>query len=340
MTAVRREVPGPERTTRVLLLATILGASYLDFFGYRAEGFPAEQAWIDRIQGLAPAPEQYRIATVWLAHALVVHLHIQLRMAFASIDLVCGLVAVLVLFGVLERSIAYRDASPLGRWLGAAVFVLLIDWFLAWLLWLQKPETLPSAMFVALMLWLWQPAREAARPTARAVALIALSLLLATVRADVACLLNAGILLFVLTQPALPLSLPRPIAASVSLAGALAAGIVQLYLMLVAYPHANYGQVKVAQLIPNLVHATRWPPFVLFLLPLVWMAVQLARRRYTRDAAGLAFLTGAALFGLLWISIGEIDEVRIFLPFACALAPLTAEMAILRAEQPLPPTSV
>jgi hypothetical protein len=340
MTAVRREVPGPERTTRVLLLATILGASYLDFFGYRAEGFPAEQAWIDRIQGLAPAPEQYRIATVWLAHALVVHLHIQLRMAFASIDLVCCLVAVLVLFGVLERSIAYRDASPLGRWLGAAVFVLLIDWFLAWLLWLQKPETLPSAMFVALMLWLWQPAREAARPTARAVALIALSLLLATVRADVACLLNAGILLFVLTQPALPLSLPRPIAASVSLAGALAAGIVQLYLMLVAYPHANYGRVKVAQLIPNLVHATRWPPFVLFLLPLAWMAVQLARRRYTRDTAGLAFLTGAALFGLLWISIGEIDEVRIFLPFAFALAPITAEMAILRAEQPVPPTTV
>jgi hypothetical protein len=49
--------------------------------------------------------------------------------------------------------------------------------------------------------------------------------------------------------------------------------------------------------------------------------------------------TGAALFGLLWIAIGKIDEVRIFLPFAFALAPLTAEMAILRAEQPLPPTS-
>jgi hypothetical protein len=341
MTAVRREVSGPERTARALLVATILATSYLDFFGYRSQGLTAELAWTDRLRGVGLAPEQYRVAIVWLAHTLAVHLHIKLRMAFASIDLVCSMTAVLVLFSVFVHTDAYRDASRVGRWFGAAVFVLLIHWFLGWLLWLQKPETLPAAMFVALMLWLWQPPRqpssEPSRPAARAFALIALTLLLATFRADIACLLDAGILLFVLTRPGLPLSLPRILARAVSFIGALSAGIVQLYLIFIAFPHANYGRTKVRQLLPNLVHATRWPPFALFLLPLAWMAVQVARRRYTRDAAGLALLTGAALFALLWFCIGEIDEVRIFLPFAFALAPLTAEMAILLVEQPEPP---
>jgi hypothetical protein len=344
MTAVRREVSGPERTTRVLLIATILAASYLGFFGYRAQGLTGELAWADRLRGLGPAPQQYRVAIVWLAHALAVHLHIKLRMAFASIDLLCSMIAVLVLLSVFEHTDAYRDASRLGRWFGAAVFVFLMNWFLGWLLWLQKPETLPAALFVALMLWLWQPGRQPSRqptrPAARALALMFLTLLLATFRADIACLLNAGVLLFVLTQPGLPLSLPRSLARAVSFVGALSAGIVQLYLMFVAFPHANYGRTKVMQLVPNLVHATRWPPFVLFLLPLAWMTVQVVRRRYTRDAAGLAVLTGAALFGLLWFCIGEIDEVRVFLPFAFALAPLTAEMAILRAEQPGPPAAL
>lgn len=340
MTSVRRDVPGPERAARVLLMATILAASYLDYFGYRAQGFIAEKAWIDRLHGLAPAPEQYRIAIVWLAHALAMHLHLKLRAAFASIDLLSGLIAVLVLFSVLEHTDAYREASPIGRWFGAAVFVLLIEWFLAWLLWLQKPETLPTTLFVALMLWLWQPGRRPSRPVARALALILLTLLLATFRADAACLFNAGVLLFVLLKPDLPLALPRSLAAAVSLVGALSAGAMQLCLMLAVFPHASYGSTKVRQLVPNLVHGTRWPPFALFLLPLAWMVVQVARRRYNRDAAGLALLAGAVLFGLLWFAIGEIDEVRVFLPFALALAPLTAEMAILRAEQSTPSTTL
>jgi apolipoprotein N-acyltransferase len=77
-------------------------------------------------------------------------------------------------------------------------------------------------------------------------------------------------------------------------------------------------------------HATRWPPFVLFLLPLLWMLIQVARRRFAKDATGLAFLVGALVYAALWITIGKIDEVRIFMPFALALVPLTTQMAMLR----------
>jgi hypothetical protein len=273
---------------------------------------------------------------------MVVRLHIAPTMALASIDGVCGLVAVLVLFGVLVRTEVYREASVAVRWFGAAAFVLLMQWFLAWLLWLQKPETLPAAMCLALMLRLWE-ARADVEPTSqrrdvghpvfhwiwKVVALVGLTALLSTFRADAACLLSFGVLLFVVLQRE-PLSLPRPAAMGTALLCALLAAAAQLWLMRVAFPQANYGRVKMWQLWPNVKHGTRWPPFLVFLLPLFWMAGQVVRRRFVRDANGVAFLFGAAFFMVLWVTIGKIDEVRIFLPFAFVLAPLTVEMAMLR----------
>ena len=331
MTVAQQTRTGPEGMARVLLVATVLGATYLDFFGYRAQGFAALGSLDDRLRGMATAPEQYRLGVVWLAHGMVTHLHIAPTMALASIDGVCGLVAVLTLFRVLLRTEVYTQASVVVRWFGAAVFVLLVQWFLAWLMWLQKPETLPAAMCLALVLRLWQRAGEPGAWTLKAVSLVMLTMALSTFRADAACLLSVGILMFATVRRE-RLSLPRPAALGTALLCALLSGGIQLWLMRVAFPQANYGHVKMWQLWPNVKHGTRWPPFVIFLLPLLWMAVQVVRRRVIRDAAGVAFVFGAAVFFLLWVTIGKIDEVRIFLPFALALAPLTAEMAMLRVE--------
>jgi hypothetical protein len=324
---------GPEAITRVLLTATMLATCYLDFFGYRSQGWsdPAiVPSLTTRLRGVADAPDQYRLGILWLAHAMSWHLHIAMTMSLAVLDGVCGLVAVMVLVQVLEHSEVYAHATLTARWFGAACFVLLVEWFLAWLLWLQKPETLPATMLVAVMLWLWQSAKISV--AVRAFFIVLLSLLLATFRADVACLLNAGVLLYVLARRG-KLSFPRAIAIGVSAIGMVIAAGIQLWLMHVAFPHAGYGNVKMLQLWPNLKHATRWPPFVLFLLPLVWMLVEVGRRRFAKDAAGLAFLAGALLYALLWVTIGKIDEVRIFIPFALSLTPLTVELAMSQLEQ-------
>ena len=166
---------------------------------------------------------------------------------------------------------------------------------------------------------------------AKAVVIFLLSLALATFRADAACLLNAGIVLFALMRRG-ELALGRSAAVITAGLSALAAGGLQLWLMLVVFPQANYGHVKMWQLWPNLKHGTRWPPFAIFLLPLLWMVVQGLRRRFVRDPASVAFLWGAALYFALWITIGKTDEVRIFLPFAFALTPLTVQMAMLRVK--------
>jgi hypothetical protein len=56
----------------------------------------------------------------------------------------------------------------------------------------------------------------------------------------------------------------------------------------------------------------------------------LARRRYQAEASGIAMLMGAGVFFAMWITAGRIKEVRIFLPFALALAPVTVELAMQR----------
>ncbi|MES2390618.1 MAG: hypothetical protein V4555_03180 [Acidobacteriota bacterium] len=320
----------PGAWARVLLAASMAGMSYLSFFNYKAQGLGAAGAWSDLLAGRGAAPEQYRVGVVWLAHALMVHLHGPLPAVLAAIDGVCGVVAVMVLMSVLERSEVYAQASVALKWLGAVTMLWLVEWFLAWLLWIGKPETMPAAMLVALILGLWSVrGREALVAVGLAVATLAL----ATFRADVACLLNAGVFAFMLLRPEARFSLSRKWALSGSgLIAVLAAGV-QWWLMRVKYPQARYGNVKLWQLWPNVHHASRWPPFVVFLLPVAWMVFEVVRRRFVRDAASVALLVGAGLFAMLWVTIGKIDEVRIFLPMALALAPLTAEMVMLRAGE-------
>jgi hypothetical protein len=313
---------------RVLLVASMTGASYLSFFAYKHDGFGDPRSLDLRLSGNDAAPEQYRTGIYALAHAMVVHLHVAPSMAFAVIDLLCGIAAVLLLFSVLERGRIYAAAQRTLQWIGAASAVLLVLWFMAWLLWLGKPETLPATALVTASLWLWDPAGSLRWP-ARSILLLILTVLLASFRADVACLLNAGVLGYNLTQKE-RLSLPRGGAAIIAAMGTLLAAAAQWWLVRMAYPQASYGRVKLFQLWPNVIHATRWPPFVIFMLPLGWLVVTGVRRGLPRDAAGRAMLAGAGLYLALWVTIGKIDEVRIFIPFALALVPITVETAMER----------
>ena len=71
-------------------------------------------------------------------------------------------------------------------------------------------------------------------------------------------------------------------------------------------------------------------PFFLFLVPFGWTAAVLMRRCYRTEPAGIGMFTAAVIFFGMWVTVGRIREVRIFLPFALALAPLTVELAMQR----------
>ena len=115
-----------------------------------------------------------------------------------------------------------------------------------------------------------------------------------------------------------------------SLAAAACAAAVQLYLMRIVYPHATYGTTPVYQLALNFTEHIRIVPCALLLAPTIWLTIQIARRRFIPQPTQAGLLLASAIFFCMWCVFGSFDEVRIFLPFALALAPLTVEAATTR----------
>jgi hypothetical protein len=139
-----------------------------------------------------------------------------------------------------------------------------------------------------------------------------------------------GVLLVCLTRAGNGFALPRAVQAATSVLAVAIAGGVQYYLMHVVYPHAGYGKTPVLELGLNLTHPLRWPPYVFFMLPWAWVVTTLLRRRATAEAPGLALVAGSAIYAAMWFVVGSVEEVRIFMPYAVVLVPLTCVLAMRR----------
>jgi hypothetical protein len=324
---------GPKRVASVLLCAIVLSAGYLDYWAYSQEFYKDPAIWMDVVSGRGNAPNQYRIGVVDTAYFLARHLHAGMRHTLALLDLLAGMIAVFTLFLVLQRSIVYRKANVGGQWFGAAGFIVLVQFYLGWLLWYQRPETLPTTAILALALLLLAiklPLPEGVGTAGTVMGLLLLAVAQGFIRADVAFALHVGILLVCLTGAGKRFALPRGVQAGTSLIAVLLVLGIQYDLMKRVYPQATYGKTQVLQLTWNLTSPSGYAPFLLFLVPVGWTVVMFARRRYQTEASGIAMLMGAAVFFAMWITAGRIKEVRIFLPFALALAPVTVELAMQR----------
>ncbi len=323
----------PKRVVSVLLGLIVLSAAFLDYWSYSQTFYREPGIWMDVVGGTAHAPGQYRVGVIDTAYFLARHTHLGLRHTLAVLDVVSGFIAVFTLFLILRRSAVYREAGQAGEWFGAVSFVALVQYYLAWLLWYQKPETLPTTALLALSLLLLtvrMPLPDGLGSMARVIGLLLLVVAQAFVRADVAFALHVGVLLVCLTQAGKGFALSRWLQAGTSLAGVMLAVAIQYWLMRRVFPQANYGDTPVLQLFLNLKSPGSLFPFLLFLAPFAWTAVMLMRRRYQVGSAEIGMFTGAVIFLGMWVTVGRIAEVRIFLPFALALAPLTVGIAMQR----------
>jgi hypothetical protein len=324
---------GPKKAATVLLAFILLTTGFADYWEYSKAYHQDPTTYIDVLLGTASAPNQYRVGVIATADFVARHAHAGLRHAMTLIDMVAGFVAVFTLFGLLRRSAAYRDASLQGRWFAAGAFLVLVQFYLAWVTWYQRPETLPTAALVALTLLLLTvrvPLAGVAGDVATVGALLLIAVVQGFVRADVAFGLHAGVFLFCFTRAAKGLSLPRWMQAGTSLLAVFAAAGIQYFMMHVRYPHASYGDTPVFQLVLNFKEPARLIAFALFIFPYAWTVNTVLRRRVAVEAPALGLLCGSAVFMGMWWMAGRVEEVRIFLPFALALAPLTVQCAVER----------
>lgn len=318
--------------TAALLLAIVLGLCLRDYFFYSNVEHSQPDLWLTFLRGAGTAPDQYRMGVKLAAWWLVEHLGWRFRYGFTLMDAVGGLAAAFLLYDLMMRSRIFQRSRAELRWFGSAAFVALMGFYLLWAGTFERPETLPAVGLTAALLWLWTPGGTSPATGSRQ-ALIALALflatsVLATVRADVAVALNGGMFVVSLTRVAGVLSLPKSIAILTSAACSLVAASVQLYMMFIVYPHTTYGGVHVLMARYDLKHLSIWPPFLLFMLPVIWTAAQFWRQRSSWERTDGGLIVGSMFYLVLWTLLGKLDEVRIFLPLALALTPLTVTLAI------------
>lgn len=334
-----KRTPSQRRTINTLLTFFLLGSIFLDYWQYSRDFHATPSIYLDVIAGTADAPAQYRIGVVDTVHFLVVHTHLPMRAGFTLVDLGSAFTACFILLLVLRRSRAYVSAGDTGQWLAEVAFIALVQFYLAWLIWYQRPETLPTAALLALgLLFLTVPLGSKPLQTILAGGgILSVTAAQSFVRADVAFAFNVGILIVCLSRKRPSFVLGRNVQASVSIASVGTAVAIQLYLMRVVFPHANYGNTPVVQLFRNLKVGTGCIPFLVVMLPIVWAIWRVVAKKSEISGPEAAMLMAACTFVCMWVVVGVAAEVRIFLPYGLILTPLLSTLflqMVVPAEEP------
>lgn len=336
--AARLQLPRPRRIAQAVLLALAIGICDQNYWQYSNVDHYWPKSWLPYIYGTGLAPEQYRIGVKFVAWWLVEHLHWGFRYGFTLLDTIGLFVAVLLTYRLLEQRKTVREASIELQWLAAAVLFALAAYYLLWVGFFFRPETLPSTGFTVVLAWLWTArSKGSSRDHIITVGgLILASAAQAWIRPDIPVALNAGIFFIGISRYGRDLPLPKRIAIATSLVCIAVAVGIQLYIMRVMFPHAGYGPIPILMVTHDLHQWLTFPPFLVFMFPVAWTGLQAWRQRANLDGPSLGVLLGAAIYLFLWILLGKIDEVRIFLPFALALSPLTAELVLRNVRRPQP----
>ena len=310
----------PSALINLFVVAMSLSYAFLDWDIYRTNFRLHPDGWKLYFSGGIQAPWQYRIGVWEVVRWMHQWFHLRPYDALTLIDIVCLALSLWGILRILRSFEAYKIASLTTQWLAIVGVLFLAEYYLIWGHWFQTEDTLPSVLFVTLSLALVCGEIVRNRQVA-CLLLVCLGVLQGFVRADVAVVLHTGFFLAVLfNQKNVPLG--RVWQAGTSLLAALAAGCVQLYLMLVRYPNAHYGSEGVFQFMNNL-QPQMWLAMLLALLPFWLLLGFIAGKKYRPDAVTTMVLVSALLYLPLWATVGLLDEVRIFLPFAFALIPAT-----------------
>lgn len=323
------------RTTRLLLVMFLIGICGRGYGLYSQVLKAKPDAWMDIVNGTASAPEQYRVGVVlaayWLSQHVAWHGHrLGLGVAFWVFDVVSGCLAALLLYQLLVRAEQFEKSTAAAQWFGSAAFAALMFYLVDWLIWYQRVSTLPIAAIVAVMLWLLTSGKQiqsSARQAATVVAFFVMALVQSFIRADVALMVCTGVFVASAARISPRLSMARGVAMATAASAGITALAVQAWLVKVRYPHASYGNVHIVMLIHerrvvNLVTA------LIFLAPFLWTLREAVRQRWAGEGAGGALLIASVGYACLWLVMGRMDEVRIFLPMAMAVTPLTIELAM------------
>jgi hypothetical protein len=310
----------------IVVLFTCTSFFFIQYDKLRT-GEPAlEQMVQDFHRGICPAPVQYRIGIPFLIGFLEQYTHIELRQSVALVEALSYAACLWLLYGLFSSSARVNAARDSHRATLLAFFLAITQFPILWIFPWERPETLPTALYLAAVVVLVACPNRIPFPLL-GLLIVTLSLGEALMRADVPVVLGAALLL----GAALAIPLPRP-RSSIAILGLLASATgaaVQFYLQHVAYPNARYEPTtQKFQLFNNLSFdpPLHLPEFFIALLPFFATLFLLRRFRLRLEPEDKLVLLICLLYLPVWVVVGLIAEVRIFVPFLFLASPTMAKL--------------
>jgi hypothetical protein len=279
------------------------------------------------LSGSVPAPIQYRIGLPLLAQFLELHVHLRANQSVPLVESLSYALALMFLYLLFRASPQVQAASRAHRFVTLGLFFAAAQFPILWIFPWERPETLPTAFYLAVIVLL--VVRRGRMPFALACLLtILLSFAQALVRADVPFMV--GIAITLCAAMAIPFSRPRAHVATLGLLCLAVGAATQLYLQRIAYPNASYpANTPKIQLLYNLnpiYPPLHIPEFLTALLPLIVSVVLLRRYRLPLESSDKLVLLMCLVYLPVWLITGLIGEVRIFVPFLFLASPTIAKL--------------
>lgn len=264
------------------------------------------------------APNAYRVAMPWL-NAQVQRLPGLHRWLTAAtlIEFVFAFAALGLCYLLLVQDDPRRPWSRPARVTSVAFLLAALHFPLQWVVPFLRPETMPSAFYLAASLFVLAKWRGGAR---QSVLLLVLALMQGFVRSDVSIVLGLSLMVISVLGKRLTPTATRGTGVLLGAAVAGVAGAAQAYLQFVRFPHTPYPPGVPMLMGPNNVSPHQLGILAMALLPWLAFAAGLLRWRGSLRPVDMLTIAAALLYLPVWLMLGLAAEVRIFVPFLVVLS--------------------
>lgn len=281
--------------------------------------YPPQSPW---------APDVYRVGVNTVGRWINLLFHFKdATIATAMMDFVSAFVGLAILCSLAVEGLSTLRASIAARIATLGLFLAFIQFPIGFIYYQGRAETLPTFLFVAVaLLCLSKGKDQGSNGYLWTLLLFAAAAGQSFFRADVPFIVGIASILLSLVPGALAdlgttsMNLLR--GAGVTLIS----GGIQAYLKWVRFPNAHYGAEHAIVLKFNL-NPTPLSLLALCLLPFIWMAVLVLRRRIPLTSVEKLIVAASAIYLPIWFTVGMATEVRIFVPFLLPLCVVAARVS-------------
>jgi len=264
-------------------------------------------------------PDAYRIAMPALGRLVMKVSHIYDAPAIAAIfDFISGFAASYLFYRLAVDRLTETK-------LAAILFLAMIQFGMSWVVPWQRSETMPTSLFLAVILFSLVRIRES---LLWAYLIVIATLIQGFIRTDVPFVLGVSMVLLGLLRGNFEIFSTRRVVLFLGGVVIFITITIQAYLRYVRFPnlHRWPSDKPILTFSWNMHNLHSLVTGFVSLLPFVLFAVFLALKRPALDVCDKLILIVSALYLAVWFNAGLLSEPRIFVPFMFALSSVTAKI--------------